>query len=101
MCCCSQQAVDFIRERLARGLNPTECTNELLNACLANDPREARGVGCDNMTAALILFSPASSTQQAPQPNQQQPAGTLTAAASAAAQHEQQPQQQHQAMLTL
>ena len=48
-CCRSQQAVDFVRERLGKGLSPTECASELLNACLASDPREARGVGCDNM----------------------------------------------------
>ena len=50
---CSQQVVDFVAPRLAGGAPPHEVASELLNACLANDPREARGIGCDNMTAAV------------------------------------------------
>lgn len=49
----SQQVVDFVRERLGQGVAPHDITSELLNACLAHDPREARGIGCDNMTAAV------------------------------------------------
>jgi hypothetical protein len=55
-CCflaCSQQVVDFVRPRLEKGCPPHEVASELLNACLANDPKEARGIGCDNMTAAV------------------------------------------------
>lgn len=48
--------MDFVRQRLSQGMSPTDCANELLDACLAKDPREARGVGCDNMTAAIIAF---------------------------------------------
>ncbi len=33
-----------------------QASSELLDACLANDPKEARGVGCDNMTAVVVLF---------------------------------------------
>lgn len=51
--CRSQQVVDFVRERLGRGTRPADVAAELLSACLARDPREARGVGCDNMTAAV------------------------------------------------
>ena len=50
---CSQQVVDFVHQRLAKGVEPRDIASELLNACLANDPREARGIGCDNMTAAV------------------------------------------------
>ncbi len=28
----------------------------LLDACLAPDPRETRGIGCDNMTATIVLL---------------------------------------------
>lgn len=42
-----------MRERLGRGTRPADVAAELLSACLARDPREARGVGCDNMTAAV------------------------------------------------
>ena len=50
---CSQQVCDFVSPRLAQGQAPTDIASELLNACLASDPREARGIGCDNMTAAV------------------------------------------------
>ena len=53
---CSQQVVTFVHERLEKGVAPTEICSELLNTCLAQDPREARGIGCDNMTAAIILI---------------------------------------------
>ena len=49
----SQQVVDFVRQRLAAGAAPQDAASELLNACLAEDPRAARGIGCDNMTAAV------------------------------------------------
>lgn len=51
--CRSQQVVDFVAERLARGKQPEDICEELLDVCLASDPREARGIGCDNMTAAV------------------------------------------------
>ncbi|KAL4855454.1 putative protein phosphatase 2C 11 [Chlorella vulgaris] len=54
----SQQVVDFVRPRLEKGCPPHEVASELLNACLANDPKEARGIGCDNMTAAIVVFAP-------------------------------------------
>ncbi len=41
--CCSQQVVDFVSSRLEQKESPIEIASELLNACMANDPREARG----------------------------------------------------------
>lgn len=55
---CSQEVVDFVRPRLEKGCPPHEVASELLNACLANDPKEARGIGCDNMTAAVSGLPP-------------------------------------------
>ena len=52
----NQQVVDFVSERLDRGQPPTAICSELLDRCLATNPREARGVGCDNMTAAVVLL---------------------------------------------
>lgn len=78
-----------MQERLARGLSPTECASELLNACLANDPREARGVGCDNMTAAIICF-------RRPQPGGGGAQQQQGAAAGAAADRQQQQQSRAQ-----
>lgn len=35
-------------------MSPTQAGCALLDACLANDPKEARGVGCDNMTVVVV-----------------------------------------------
>jgi serine/threonine protein phosphatase PrpC len=50
----NQEAVEFIDKKLAAGLKPTEAACALLDACLAADPKAARGVGCDNMTAIVV-----------------------------------------------
>ncbi|KFM22880.1 putative protein phosphatase 2C 11 [Auxenochlorella protothecoides] len=52
----NQQVVDFVGARLDEGLTPTQAASELLNACVASDPRETRGIGCDNMTASVVVF---------------------------------------------
>mmetsp|Transcript_7281 Transcript_7281/g.15903 ORF Transcript_7281/g.15903 Transcript_7281/m.15903 type:complete len:370 (-) Transcript_7281:792-1901(-) len=52
----NQDVVDFVSQRLEKGMSPKEAASELLDACLANDPKEARGVGCDNMTAVVVQF---------------------------------------------
>jgi protein phosphatase 1G len=56
MPCCPrpQDVVDFIGQKLDAGMSPTEAASALLDACLANDPKEARGVGCDNMTTVVV-----------------------------------------------
>ena len=53
---CSQQVVDFVHAGLEEGKSPTEVASSLLNSCLASDPRETRGIGCDNMTCCIVLF---------------------------------------------
>ena len=53
----SQQVVDFVNERLDKGMPPAAIASDLLNACVATDPRETRGIGCDNMTATIIVFN--------------------------------------------
>ncbi|KAI8471037.1 MAG: phosphatase 2C-like domain-containing protein [Monoraphidium minutum] len=52
----NQEAVDFVRARLSDGAAPTDAACQLLDACLASDPKESRGVGCDNMTAIVVLL---------------------------------------------
>ena len=39
------------------GLAPSEAACALLDECLADDPKEARGVGCDNMTAVVVKLN--------------------------------------------
>ncbi|GLI65386.1 hypothetical protein VaNZ11_008941 [Volvox africanus] len=50
----NQDAVDFVGARLDQGLAPSQAACALLDACLASDPKEARGVGCDNMTVVVV-----------------------------------------------
>jgi len=56
----NQEVVDFVRERLATPTRPGKTAEEtccdLLDACLAKDPKESRGIGCDNMTAIIVQF---------------------------------------------
>ena len=53
----NQDAVDFVSQRLDQGMEPTQIACAMLDACLANDPKEARGIGCDNMTAIVVLLN--------------------------------------------
>lgn len=53
----NQECVDFVSQRLDQGMTPTAAACALLDACLANDPKETRGVGCDNMTALVVLLN--------------------------------------------
>lgn len=52
----NQQVVDFVAERLAvdGGRPLSEICGELLDKCLAEDPKTTRGVGCDNMTIMVV-----------------------------------------------
>ena len=50
------QAVEFVNTRLDRGVEAGVICQELLDACLAKNPKEARGIGCDNMTANIVVF---------------------------------------------
>ncbi len=53
----NQDAVDFVGARLDQGMTPSQASCALLDACLASDPKEARGVGCDNMTVVVVQLS--------------------------------------------
>lgn len=53
----NQDAVDFVSQRLDQGMEPVDIAKAMLDACLANDPKEARGIGCDNMTAIVVLLN--------------------------------------------
>jgi protein phosphatase 1G len=52
----NQEAVGFISKKLDANMTPTEASCALLDACLAADPKAARGVGCDNMTAIVVVI---------------------------------------------
>jgi protein phosphatase 1G len=47
-----QEAVDFIRPRLLAGDKKlSEIVEELLDDCIADDPRKTTGLGGDNVSA--------------------------------------------------
>lgn len=50
----NQQACDFVRERLRAGQEIPKIIEELLDDCLATDPRETNGLGGDNMTCVIV-----------------------------------------------
>jgi protein phosphatase 1G len=52
----NEEVVVFVGKQLDAGASPTAAASALLDACLASDPRETRGVGCDNQTAVIIVF---------------------------------------------
>ncbi|CAL8469876.1 g9418 [Coccomyxa elongata] len=59
----NQQAVDFVRKRLAQRMSPRAISEALCDHCLAPDTAGC-GKGCDNMSALVVVlkhFSPFSS----------------------------------------
>lgn len=53
---CSQEAVDFVRKGLAQGKSCSDVSCDILDFCIATDPKESRGIGCDNMTCCIVRF---------------------------------------------
>ncbi|GAV07832.1 hypothetical protein RvY_17621-2 [Ramazzottius varieornatus] len=51
----SRDVVEFVRERIALGMEPEEICEDLVLHCLAPDCTMG-GLGCDNMTAQLICL---------------------------------------------
>jgi len=51
----NQEGVDFVRERLQRGLSPVEVCEQLCDHCLAPNTNGC-GKGCDNMSAMVVLL---------------------------------------------
>jgi len=53
----SQQAVDFVRQRLTAGATPVSVCEALCDSCCARDTRGS-GLGCDNISVVLCAFKP-------------------------------------------
>ena len=45
-----------MHKHLDQGEDLLEIANKLLDNCVADDPRESRGLGCDNMTCCILSF---------------------------------------------
>ena len=58
----NQEVVDFVRPRLRMHAGPMDqrslarLASQLLDNCLATDPKITRGIGGDNMTAIIVQF---------------------------------------------
>jgi len=52
----SQEAVDFVRFRLVRGVPLKQVVEQLLDECMSPSLYASDGTGCDNETAAIILL---------------------------------------------
>merc|ERR1712084_140956 len=53
----SQQVINFVRERLRKGLMPEEVSRALIARCLSPDPKETKGLGTDNMTCIIVVLA--------------------------------------------
>lgn len=51
-----QEICDFVRERLARGLDTVQIIKEIFAHCIAPDVKMTQGLGGDNMSAVLVLL---------------------------------------------
>lgn len=50
----NQEACDFVTQRLQQSQGVTKVAGDLLDACLASNPSETQGIGCDNMTVVIV-----------------------------------------------
>ncbi|KAK9804174.1 hypothetical protein WJX73_008581 [Symbiochloris irregularis] len=56
----NQDVVEFVLRQLGEGpgAHPSDIAASLLDACLASNPRDTKGIGCDNMTAIIVCLKP-------------------------------------------
>lgn len=55
-CMSSQEVVDFVRQRLKKGVKHSSICNEIFDKCIAVDPKTTAGIGGDNMSCIIIEF---------------------------------------------
>jgi len=60
----NQEAIDFVREKLARGgdTSLSKICEEVFDHCISEDPRRTSGLGGDNMTCVIVQFQAAGSS---------------------------------------
>ena len=56
-CMSNQDAVDFVRGKLAGGEPLASITEAMCDQCLSEDPKTTAGIGGDNMTALIVKFN--------------------------------------------
>ena len=52
-CMTNQQVVDFVKERISRQMQLYVIAEQVLDHCLADDPKTTGGIGGDNMTCII------------------------------------------------
>jgi len=52
----NQQAVDFVRSRIASAASLSSICEEVFDHCIAPDVKANQGLGCDNMTCVVVAF---------------------------------------------
>ena len=52
----NDEVVQFVRERIAAGAPLPAIAEQLMDACLAQDPKQTGGIGGDNMTCLVVQF---------------------------------------------
>jgi protein phosphatase 1G len=62
----NQDVCDFVGPRLKRGEAITAIAEALLDDCIASDPKQAHGLGGDNMTVVIVQFTAADEGGGAP-----------------------------------
>jgi len=53
-CLSNQDAVDFVRARLVKGMSMKDIVSQVFDYCISEDPRKTSGIGGDNMTFILV-----------------------------------------------
>lgn len=61
----SQEAVDFVRDRLEKDTKISDILEEMFDSCLAPDT-SGDGTGCDNMTGIIVQLNPRAKVSKRP-----------------------------------
>eukprot|EP00903_Cladosiphon_okamuranus_P021524 g19787.t1 len=66
-CMTSQECVDFVGSRVGK-MSLSRVCEEVMDACLSDDPRRTTGIGGDNMTCIVVLLDKSFSAADLPSP---------------------------------
>lgn len=56
-CMTNQQCVDFVRARLGKAAKISDVCEEMLQFCIAEDPKKTNGIGGDNMSVVIVKLN--------------------------------------------
>jgi len=56
-CMTNQQAVDYVRDRIATAEKMSDICSQMCDDCLAQDTQGSGGIGCDNMTCMVVKLT--------------------------------------------